>query len=125
MAITVLFFGQLVEITGFGELQICESTETDDLIYSNEKKETSILTAVNQTIPANQTTSINQTITLQQIFVTKPITGSEDLKEVLLSRFPGLADIVFNIAVDTVIIEEDTRLKPGSIVALLPPFSGG
>ncbi|HTE25121.1 MoaD/ThiS family protein [Flavitalea sp.] len=113
MAITVLFFGQLVEITGSGELLICETAGIEDLTDTNEKQETNVLTSAKQKTVTNQ------------IIDTRQISGTKELKELLLSRFPRLADIVFNIAVDTVIIEEDTRLKPGSIIALLPPFSGG
>jgi molybdopterin synthase sulfur carrier subunit len=89
MAITVLFFGQLVEITGSVELTIGETAGADESSAATE------------------------------------ITSTKDLKAVLLSRFPRLADIVFNVAVDTVIIDGDIALKPGNSVAFLPPFSGG
>ena len=111
MAITVLFFGQLAEITGSGELKIDETGGTQEFSGMTE-------------ISGASQHKISGT-NLAEITASKTVTGTKELKEVLLSRFPGLADIVFNIAVDTVIIEEDTRLKPGSIVALLPPFSGG
>jgi molybdopterin converting factor small subunit len=111
MAITVLFFGQLAEITGSGELKIDENDGSQE--FSGM---TRISGANQHKIPGTNLAEIPGTIL---------ITSTKELKEILLSRFPRLAEIVFNIAVDTVIIEEDTRLKPGSIVALLPPFSGG
>ena len=107
MAITVLFFGQLAEISGSGELKI---DETGGI------KEFSGMT---------ETYGKNEFSGMTEIAGTKIITSTKDLKEVLLSRFPGLKEIVFNIAVDAVIIEGDIELKPGNIVALLPPFSGG
>jgi molybdopterin converting factor small subunit len=111
MAITVLFFGQLAEITGTGELKIDETDGTQEFPGMTE-------------ISGAKLSEISRA-NLAEITGTKLITGTKELKELLISRYPGLAEIVFNIAVDTVIIEEDTRLKPGSIVALLPPFSGG
>ncbi|MHA4846855.1 MoaD/ThiS family protein [Flavitalea antarctica] len=89
MAITVLFFGQLAEIAGGGELTVGETG------------------GLNGQFPGPGDTS------------------TKELKAMLLERFPRLADIVFNIAVDTVIIDGDVALKPGSSVAFLPPFSGG
>lgn len=77
MAITVLFFGQLVEMTGERQLTIPEAA------------------------------------------------GTGELRELLWTRFPALRDVVVNMAVDTVIINEDVALVPGSTVAMLPPFSGG
>jgi molybdopterin converting factor small subunit len=103
MAMTVLFFGQLAEITGTGELKIGETGRTNEFPDMDEPAGTK----------------------LAEIPGTKLITSTKELKEFLLSRYPGLAGFVFNIAVDAVIIEKDVRLKPGSTVALLPPFSGG
>ena len=107
MAITVLFFGQLAEITGSGELKLDETGGIKEI------------SGIPETAGKNEFPGFTETVG------TKLITSTKDLKEMLLSRFPGLAEIVFNIAVDAVIIEEDIELKPGSIVALLPPFSGG
>ena len=53
------------------------------------------------------------------------ITGTGALKEELLSRYPGMKNMLFNIAVDTEIADEDIPIHAGSTVALLPPFSGG
>jgi molybdopterin converting factor small subunit len=103
MAITVLFFGQLAEITGAGELKIDDPGET------NENSDMAESAGTN----------------LAEISGTKLVTSTKELMDLLLSRFPALGEFVFNIAVDAVIIEKDVRLKPGSTVALLPPFSGG
>jgi molybdopterin converting factor small subunit len=103
MAITVLFFGQLAEIAGTGELKI------DETGGSNEFSDMADSGGTN----------------LGEVSGTKLITSTKELKELLLSRFPGLEEFVYNIAVDAVIIEKDVRLKPGCTVALLPPFSGG
>ncbi len=40
-------------------------------------------------------------------------------------RFPLLANLQYRIAVDKNIILENTTLENNSVVALLPPFSGG
>jgi sulfur-carrier protein len=77
MAIRVLFFGQLAELTGSKELQVKEAGTT------------------------------------------------RELKATLEQQFPALKGLVFNTAVDTIIVREETALKPGSTVAFLPPFSGG
>lgn len=39
--------------------------------------------------------------------------------------YPGLADSKFAIAVDKKVIDGNTRLQAGDVVALMPPFSGG
>lgn len=76
MPVTVLFFGQLMEIAGRRELAM-EASST------------------------------------------------AELKKTLLGLYPTLSNLMINIAVDTVIITDDVALKPGQVVALLPPFSGG
>jgi len=53
------------------------------------------------------------------------ITGTDELKAALVSRYPGMKNMLFNIAVDTEIAEGDVPVHAGSTVALLPPFSGG
>jgi molybdopterin synthase sulfur carrier subunit len=39
--------------------------------------------------------------------------------------YPALADSKYAIAVDKKVVNENTTLTENSIVALLPPFSGG
>ena len=56
------------------------------------------------------------------------LTGTADtrgLVEELKRQFPALGQAKFILAVDKQTITENTILKDGSVVALLPPFSGG
>lgn len=50
---------------------------------------------------------------------------TDEIRDLLISRFPELASRRYAMAVDKVIVKENTVLNPGAIVALLPPFSGG
>ena len=77
MKIKILFFGQLVDITGTKELMIDKVADTD--------------------------------------MVTK----------ILHQQFPQLSQFKYLIAVDQEVISEKKNLEDNSIVALLPPFSGG
>lgn len=43
----------------------------------------------------------------------------------LETMFPLLVNLPFVIAVDKVVAKDDDQILPSSIVALLPPFSGG
>jgi len=52
-------------------------------------------------------------------------TDTSGLQQLLKEKFPDLEHMLFNMAVDTVIIDKNTSLHAGSTVALLPPFSGG
>lgn len=59
---------------------------------------------------------------------TLEINGAADtdkLRELLCDRFPGLKDLTFTMAVDKKTVSGNTALLPHSVVALLPPFSGG
>lgn len=47
------------------------------------------------------------------------------LRERMLDDFPGLKNHQFVMAVDKHIIRNNTELKAGNVVALLPPFAGG
>jgi molybdopterin synthase sulfur carrier subunit len=53
------------------------------------------------------------------------VKDSDQLKQKVLELFPAIAAIPFRIAVDKKIISETTTLQASSMVALLPPFSGG
>jgi sulfur-carrier protein len=53
------------------------------------------------------------------------ITDTDSLVSELNRRFPALTEAKYMIAVDKQTINSNTILKDGSIVALLPPFSGG
>jgi molybdopterin synthase sulfur carrier subunit len=49
----------------------------------------------------------------------------DTLKQILEDRFPGLKEIKYAVAVDKKIVTHNATLEDRSIVALLPPFSGG
>ena len=48
-----------------------------------------------------------------------------ELQKSLHTQFPGLGKLKYRIAVNKEIVSETTSLQNGTIVALLPPFSGG
>ena len=50
---------------------------------------------------------------------------TDGLLSELASRYPDLAQARYTIAVDRQMVKDNTLLKNGSVVALLPPFSGG
>jgi molybdopterin converting factor subunit 1 len=50
---------------------------------------------------------------------------TDNLKAALMDRFPLLAQRSFAIAVNKTIVQQNTVLPAGSVVAFLPPFSGG
>jgi len=50
---------------------------------------------------------------------------TDALQILLLSKFPGLKNKKFAISVDKLLIKTNTTLRDHSVVALLPPFSGG
>ena len=53
------------------------------------------------------------------------IPDTDSLVESLNKRYPELATAKYVIAVDKQVIKENTVLNKKSMVALLPPFSGG
>ena len=53
------------------------------------------------------------------------ITDTEGMISALHKKYPALAEIKYLIAVNKQIVTENTNLDSDSIVALLPPFSGG
>ena len=50
---------------------------------------------------------------------------TDSLVSELSKKYPGMANAKYVIAVDKQIIKENTALNSESVVALLPPFSGG
>ena len=52
-------------------------------------------------------------------------TDTDTLIENLTARHPNLANINYRVAVNQVIISDNTPLKAGDTVALMPAFSGG
>jgi molybdopterin synthase sulfur carrier subunit len=57
--------------------------------------------------------------------VLEEVPDTDSLVKVLHKNYPALADTRYAIAVDTQLINENTILNKNSVVALLPPFSGG
>ena len=55
----------------------------------------------------------------------KEVADTDSLIEALHKEFPALAGTKYLIAVDKQVIKENTGLNKKSIVALMPPFSGG
>jgi molybdopterin converting factor small subunit len=53
------------------------------------------------------------------------VSDTDSLIESLNKRYPELVTTKFVIAVDKQVITENTVLNKKSMVALLPPFSGG
>jgi molybdopterin synthase sulfur carrier subunit len=53
------------------------------------------------------------------------VADTNNLVKELHILYPGLADAKYVIAVDKKVVNENTTLTENSIVALLPPFSGG
>ncbi len=51
--------------------------------------------------------------------------STEDLKCRLVSVYPILKDVIFSVAVNKVIVHNNTILNEGDVVALMPPYSGG
>ena len=53
------------------------------------------------------------------------ISDTNSLIKKLHTLYPALADSKYAIAVNKKVVNENTTLTENSIVALLPPFSGG
>ncbi len=53
------------------------------------------------------------------------IKTSESLLKILKSDYPELNNKTFQIAVNQQIINQNTTLNNGDIIAFLPPFAGG
>ncbi len=53
------------------------------------------------------------------------VPDTDALQQQLHQKYPGLAAAKYVIAVDKIICHQNTVLRAGSTVALLPPFSGG
>lgn len=53
------------------------------------------------------------------------VSDTDSLVDSLNKRYPELASTKYVIAVDKQVIKENTALNKKSMVALLPPFSGG
>ena len=49
----------------------------------------------------------------------------DQLKSILIEKFPALAQSKYLVAVNMEIVRGNSKLSHGDVVALLPPFSGG
>ena len=47
------------------------------------------------------------------------------LRNQIISKYPALARIPFRMALNKVILKEDSELRESDIIAILPPFQGG
>ncbi|WP_298301221.1 MoaD/ThiS family protein [Hydrotalea sp.] len=52
-------------------------------------------------------------------------TNTQTLQALLCKKYPALQSVKYFIAVNGKMIQENTPLKEGDTVALMPPFSGG
>lgn len=64
-------------------------------------------------------------VTGQKSIFIKDIEASDDLVEFLISKFPGMKDQTYVLAVDNRFINGNTALKDKCVVACMPPFAGG
>jgi molybdopterin converting factor small subunit len=64
-------------------------------------------------------------ITGTQSLVLSNVASTYELKSQMGKLYPALNDIIYSVAVNKHIVQEDTTLEDGDTVALLPPFSGG
>lgn len=53
------------------------------------------------------------------------IADTDGILQELYSRFPALESAKFILAVNDDLVEKNTALAENSVVALMPPFSGG
>ena len=64
-------------------------------------------------------------ITGQNAWQMEDIADTDQLNTILVEKYPALAQSKFLVAVNMEVIRGNALLKPGDVVALLPPFSGG
>ena len=53
------------------------------------------------------------------------INNTDQLKHYLESSFPQLATMKYKVAVNKILVQENTLIKNNDSVAIMPPFSGG
>jgi sulfur-carrier protein len=64
-------------------------------------------------------------ITGQNNWQMEDVNDTDQVKEMLTAKYPALRQSKYLVAVNMEIIRGNVILKPGDVVALLPPFSGG
>lgn len=63
-------------------------------------------------------------ITINRLMVDE-VFDTDALMRYLEKQFTGLEHIKYKLAVNKQIVHTNTRLTAGSVVAIMPPFSGG
>ena len=58
-------------------------------------------------------------------FEVNDVRDTDNLNDILQERYPALRNMKYSVAVDKMIIDNNTKLENNSTVALMPPFSGG
>lgn len=53
------------------------------------------------------------------------VKDSNELQQLLMEKYPSLAHTKYRVAVNKKLISENVAITEGSVIALLPPFSGG
>ena len=64
-------------------------------------------------------------ITSVSSFVGDDLMDTDTVKIFLEEKYPALKQSKYFIAVNQIMIQQNTTLTPGDTVALMPPFSGG
>lgn len=64
-------------------------------------------------------------ITGKQSWKISGVQTTDELKQKLEAEYAALKSVSYSIAVNKIIIRDNTSLSDEDIVALLPPFSGG
>jgi sulfur-carrier protein len=67
---------------------------------------------------------IAELITIKKLEIDN-IADTDELKNYLEKNYPDLNNMKYKLAVDRQIVQENCKLKDGSVVAIMPPFSGG
>lgn len=57
--------------------------------------------------------------------VADDLVDTDTVKTFLEEKYPALQTAKYFIAVNQQMVQQNTSLKPGDTVALMPPFSGG
>ncbi len=57
--------------------------------------------------------------------VADDLADTDTVKTFLEEKYPALQTAKYFIAVNQQMVQQNTSLKPGDTVALMPPFSGG
>lgn len=64
-------------------------------------------------------------ITQASVLEMNDVPDTDSLLKNLLAQYPGLGQVKFTIAVNNSLVQNNTPLKADTIIALMPPFSGG